>query len=154
MAETDIYKLYLSKAMTLCAGREVCSSDVYKKLANWGATDQDAEEIILQLKDEGFIDEKRYSSAFVKDRFRYNKWGKIKIASHLRMKNIPDDIISEALDSINHETYTESIRNILIIHKKGLRAKNKYDLKAKLLRYGLSKGYESYILYDMINGME
>jgi regulatory protein len=154
MSDSDLYKILLSKAMALCAGREICTADIQKKLVTWGATDQNIKKIIQQLKTDRFIDENRYSSAFVKDKFRYNKWGKLKIASHLKMKNIPAETIALALESINQEAYTETIRNILLIHKKGIRAKNNYDLKAKLLRYGLSKGFESSILYDIINGME
>jgi regulatory protein len=151
MIESDSYKIYLSKAMTLCAGREICCSEMQKKLVLWGATDQQVEKIIWQLKSERFIDELRFAKAFVKDKFRYNKWGKFKIASTLRMKNIPDEIIGSALDSIDHETYLGAIRNIMLTHKKSIRAKNNYDLKAKMLRYGLSKGFESQILYDLIN---
>jgi regulatory protein len=154
MTESDLYKIYLSKAMALCAGREICSADIQKKLALWGATDQQVEKITAQLKVDRFIDDMRYSSAFVKDKFRYNKWGKLKIASQLRMKNIPDDIIISALESIDPENYIETIRSIMLIHKKSIHAKNNYDLKAKLLRYGLSKGFESNILYDLINGMK
>jgi regulatory protein len=154
MTEADLYKLYLSKAMTLCASREICSTDIHKKLVVWGAADQQAEKIISQLKADRFIDDNRYSEAFVKDKFRYNKWGKLKIASHLKMKNIPDNTILSALALINQETYIETIRSIVLVHKKNIRAKNSYDLKGKLLRYGLSKGFESSILYDIINRME
>jgi regulatory protein len=153
MIESELYKTCLSKAMTLCAGREICSSEIQKKLVLWGATEQQTERIISQLKADRFIDDIRYATAFVKDKFRYNKWGKIKIASNLRMKNIPDEVIASALDSIDPETYIEAIRNIMVTHRKGIRAKSNYDLKAKMLRYGLSKGYESQILYDLINGM-
>ena len=139
--------------MAHCAGRETCCSDMQKKLVMWGATDQQVDKIISQLKSERFIDEMRYATAFVKDKFRYNKWGKIKIASNLRIKNIPDEIIRSALDSIDNETYIGTIRSIMLTHKNGIRAKNNYDLKAKMLRYGLSKGFESQILYDLINGL-
>ena len=32
-----------------------------------------------------------------------------------------------------------------------IRAKNQYDLKGKLHRYGLSKGYENHLLYEILN---
>jgi SOS response regulatory protein OraA/RecX len=43
---------------------------------------------------------------------------------------------------------------MIFIHRKSVKAKNNYDLKAKLLRYGLSKGFESSILYDILNDFE
>lgn len=154
MAESEQYKIFLSKAMALCASREMCSSDIKKKLDVWGIDELQANNIVEQLISEKFIDESRYASAFVKDKFRYNKWGRMKITAHLRIKNIPGDIIKQALDTIDQETYYESIRTIIVAHKKSIRAKNQYDLKAKLLRYGLSKGFESNILYDVINKIE
>ena len=154
MAEPKQYKVFLSKAMALSASREMCSSDIKKKLEVWGMDELQSESIIDQLKSEKFIDDSRFASAFVKDKFRYNKWGKMKITAHLRMKNIASDIISQSLDTIDQETYYESIRTIIVAHKKSVRAKNPYDLKAKLLRYGLSKGFESNILYDVINSIE
>lgn len=150
MTESDLYKTYLSKAMALAASKEICSSDIQKKLDAWGATTMQSEKIIEQLKSDRFIDENRYAAAFTKDKFRYNKWGKIKIASHLRMKNIPEQIITTALELIDREGYIASIKSILLSHRKHVRAKNNFDLKAKMLRFGLSKGFESSILYDLI----
>jgi regulatory protein len=154
MSESDHYKRYLSKAMALCAGREMCSGDIHKRLVSWGANDQQAKKILSQLEADRFIDDTRYSSAFVKDKFRYNKWGKIKITSQLRIKNIPDAIIKSALDSIDETTYLDTIRNIILTHEKNVRAKSNFDLKAKLLKYGLSKGFESNLLYDILNDIE
>ena len=154
MAESEQYKIFLSKAMTLCASREMCSSDIKKKLELWGLDRIQSENIIERLVSEKFIDDSRYATAFVKDKFRYNKWGKMKITANLRMKNIPGDIIKQALDTIDQDTYYDSIMTLIMAHKKSVRAKNHYDLKAKLLRYGLSKGFESNILYDVINKIE
>jgi len=39
-------------------------------------------------------------------------------------------------------------------HRKSIKAKNQFDLRGKLLRYGLSKGFESSLLYDILNDME
>ena len=88
--------------------------------------------------------------AFVRDKFNYNKWGKVKISAHLKAKNIPSETIKSALDSIDNESYIKFIKENIASHRKSVRAKNQYDLKAKLLRYGLSKGFESNILYDIL----
>ena len=46
-----------------------------------GNRDNDIARIIEMLKKENFINEERYAIGFVKDKFNYNKWGKIKIAA-------------------------------------------------------------------------
>jgi len=151
MAESDKYKSSLAKSMALCSKREYCIDDIRIKLKSWGIDENECDKIIKRLVNENFINETRYCEAFTRDKFRYNKWGKVKIAAHLRAKKIPGDKIQEALDSIDNELYVNTLKDMLDVHKKHITAKNQYDLKGKLLRYGLSKGFESSLLYDLIN---
>ena len=154
MADNTLYKTALTKAMTLCSRREYCSEDIRVKLRSWGVTEEDAEKIIGALIIENFLNEARYSEAFVKDKFRYNKWGRVKIIAHLKAKLIPGELIRSALDTIDDEFYRNTLKELIASHRKSVKAKNQYDLKGKLLRYGLSKGFESSLLYDLLNEME
>jgi regulatory protein len=147
----ELFKIALGKAMAQCSRRELCCDDIRNKLQQWGIDNNNAWKIIEILQKENFLNESRYAAAFVRDKFKYNKWGKVKISAHLKSKKIPSDIIREALDSIDHEQYIRFISELLASHRKTVKAKNQYDLKAKLLRYGLSKGFESSLLYDILN---
>jgi regulatory protein len=151
MAESNIYKAALNKSMAQCSRREYCCDDIRNKLISWGVTANDSEKIVSNLIKENFINEHRFASAYVKDKFIYNKWGKLKIASHLKQKNIPVNIVKEALDSIDYDVYTKVLKELISNHRRSVKSKNQYDLKAKLLRYGLSKGFESSLLYDILN---
>ena len=142
MSENALFNIALNKAMALCSRREFCCDDIRNKLLLWDIGNNDAEKIISILIKENFINQSRYAIAFVKDKFNYNKWGKIKIASHLRMKNIPADITRTALDAIDNEHYTKLLKELIAGHRRSVKAMNQYDLKAKLFRYGLSKGFE------------
>jgi regulatory protein len=154
MAENEIFNTLLNKAMAQCSRREYCIDDICNKLQLWGCGKTDTDKIIGILIKENFINESRYAFAFVKDKFNYNKWGKVKIAVHLRVKKLPPDIISSALNSIDNEIYIKILREQISSHKRVVKAKSLYDLKAKLLRYGLSKGFESSLLYDLLNEIE
>jgi regulatory protein len=154
MPDKTFLKVILNKAMALCSGKEYCVEDIRNKLSSWGVEDKDAGNILETLIKENFINETRYANAFAGDKFRYNKWGKLKIAAHLRAKKLPAEIINAALDSIDNEEYRRLVQSILDTHRKSVKAKNQYDMKAKLLRFGLSKGFESSLLYDMLNDME
>lgn len=147
----ELFKIALSKAMAQCSRRELCCEDIRNKLLSWGIGNNDAGRIIEILQNENFINESRYAAAFVRDKFKYNKWGKVKIIAHLKGKKIASDIIGEAIDSIDHDQYVNLLRGLIENHKKTVRSKNQYDLKAKLLRFGLSKGFESSLLYDILN---
>jgi len=154
MADNILFKTVLSKAMAHCSRREYCIDDIRRKMLVWGVSNKDAENIISILVRENFINEVRYANAFVRDKFIYNKWGKIKIEVHLKVKKIPQDIIQQALEVIDNEAYMKLIKVLISEQRKKVKAKNQYDLKAKLLRYGLSKGFESSILYDLLNDIE
>ena len=150
MSEEDLYKASLSKTMALCSRREYCPEDIRLKLESWGVSEDDAGRVIMILTKENFLNERRYAEAFVKDKFNYNKWGKVKIAAHLKMKKVPAGIVSSALECIDDELYRRILNELIVSHRRSVKAKNQYDLKGKLLRYGLSKGFESQLLYDII----
>jgi len=154
MTENSLVKTALNKAMALCASREYSSEDIRLKLNSWGLDASGAISVISTLIKENFINDKRYAEAFVKDKYKQNKWGKVKIAAHLRLKNIPSEIIESALATIDDGQYRQTIRDILTSHRRFIKAKNQFDLKGKFLRFGLSKGFESHILYDILNEME
>ena len=151
MAENTLYKTALSKAMSQCSRRELCCSDVESRLETWGLQKSDCQRIIDTLISENFINEERYANAFVKDKFNHNRWGRIKIASHLRAKSIAPGIISSALSSIDPESYMNIMKSLIDGHRRSVKAKNSYEMKAKLLRFGLSRGFESSLLYDILN---
>ena len=71
-----------------------------------------------------------------------------------KIKKLPPEIITFALDSIDNKQYSKLLHDILEDHIRSVKAKNQYDLKVKLLRYGLSKGFESSLLYDILNDMD
>ena len=136
MSEKALFKIALEKAMAQCSRREYCSDDIRNKLSLWGVDNDDIGKILRILISDNFINEPRYATAFVRDKFKYNKWGKVKISAHLRGKKVPQDIIRSALDSIDNDLYIKLLRELIEAHRKSVKAKNQYDLKAKLLRYG------------------
>jgi len=154
MAESSLYKTALSKAMSQCSKRELCCSEMESRMESWGVSGSDIQKIISILISENFINEERYARAFIKDKFNYNKWGRIKIVSHLRAKKIPSSVISSSMESIDNVLYVNTLRTLIESHRRSVKAKNQYDLKAKLLRFGLSRGFESSLLYDLLNTLE
>jgi regulatory protein len=154
MVENPLYKTALNKAMGECSRREFCCDDIRKKLTLWGIGNSDSDRIIDFLMKENFINESRFANAFTRDKFIYNKWGKIKISTHLKIKKIPPAIIRSALDSLDYDAYMKLLYDLISVRRRIIKAKNRNDLKAKLLRYGLSKGFESSLLYDILNEIE
>jgi regulatory protein len=153
MVENALFKTALNRAMRLCSHSELCINDIRSKLTSWGVSENDIEKIIKILVADKFINDERFTQAFVKDKFNINKWGKIKIAAHLKTKNISPDFIRTAMDDIDNDLYKKTLTELISDHRRLVKAKNQYDLKAKLLRYGLSRGFESNLLYDLLNDL-
>lgn len=151
MTELKKNEEFLLKAQQLCSAREYCESDIRAKLVSWGADEDGVGKILSDLKKEQFIDEERYAGAFARDRFKYQKWGKVKITAHMKLKHIPSAIISAGIATIDETEYLEALREILATHHKNIKAKNIYDLKGRLIRHALAKGYESNLVYKMVN---
>ena len=154
MSDNIQYDIALAKVMALCSSKECCCFDIRKKLESYDLSTEDTEKIMTRLLKEKFIDESRYAKAFVNDKFKYNGWGKIKIASQLKLKHISSEDIHEALSNIDEDEYMEKISSLLTSKRKSLKYKDNYDLKVKLLRFGMSRGFESDILYKLVGEVE
>jgi regulatory protein len=92
--------------------------------------------------EEKYIDDKRYAEAFVRDKYRFNKWGRIKIAQGLRMKGIDSETISNAMETINETEYLSILRDLIKTKRKSIRGKNDYEINGKLARFATGRGFE------------
>ena len=131
-----------NKAAACCSGAEYCLSDIQKKLDKWGLGAAQQKEVLTRLQAEKFIDEARFSRCFVRDKFRYNQWGRIKIMQAFRLKNIPDTCCREALTEIEEEEYLCVLRKLLQSKARSVKAASDYERNGKLIRFGLSRGFE------------
>ena len=86
-----------------CAVSEYCRADIRKMMSRWELPEGVADKIIKRLQDERYIDEQRYAHAFVRDKFRYNHWGWIRIEQELKRRNIPQEYIDEAKEEISDD---------------------------------------------------
>lgn len=140
----------LERMKGVCARREKSPAEVLTLLKRWGLDDNQSQEIIQKLKAEKFIDESRYASAFVRDKFRFEHWGLIKIKYGLIQKGIAKPVAEKALATINQKEYQEMIRNELI-KKRKLMKNTAAECWQKLARFGTSRGYEMEIMHDMLD---
>lgn len=141
------YERALNKAMEICSKAEKCISDIEKKLSVWEVEPESAQKIIRVLQEEKFIDEKRYTSFFVNDKFKFNKWGRIKIGFILKGKGIPQTIIQDALEQIEENDYLATLKQLFQQKTKSTKANSNWELKAKLVRFAQGRGFE----YDIIS---
>ncbi len=154
MAEKKQREELLQRAMRACSEREYCISDISALLDRWGADGSETRTwIIDRLIKEKFIDEYRYSRAFVLDHFRHSQWGRVKISMALKQKKVEPEAIASGMEAIGEDEYLELLQKILGDQRRKIKAKNRLDLRGKLLRHALGKGFESHLVYDAINSL-
>ena len=97
-----------------------------------------------------FINEKRFCVAFTKDKFHFNKWGKIKISYALKQKGLPNDLINNALRTIDDGEYEEMLAVILKNKLKTIQWEYEYEKQGKLFAFAQSRGFESAVIDRVI----
>lgn len=137
MTEEQAYQ----RVTTLCARAEYCLHDLRTKLVRYELPMETVECILKRLVDEKYVDEKRYAHAFVRDKFRYNHWGERRIEQELRLRRIPSDIISDALTELDDEATLDTLRDLIAKKRPSVKGKNDYDVRCKLIRFALGRGF-------------
>lgn len=132
----------LSKVAAYCSTAEHCRAEISEKLQRWGIPYDSINRIIKRLEDEKYIDEERYCRAFVNDKFRFAKWGKMKIAQALQLKKISYETSRRFLNEIDEEEYLSILNSLVTAKRKSVHAENEYELNGKLMRFALSRGFE------------
>lgn len=132
----------LYKLAARCSTSEQCLSDVEAKLAKYDLTEEEKTRILRHLVEEKYIDDGRYAEAFVRDKYRFNKWGRIKIAQGLRMKGIDRETIDTAMEAIDEAEYLDILRGLIQSKRRSTKGKNDYEVNGKLIRFATGRGFE------------
>ena len=136
----------LSALQHLCARKEYCSADVYRKaLKGLDGDEEAAGRMLAMLVKDRFVDDLRYATAFARDKACLDGWGPVKIAFQLRGKGIPPSLVEEALAAVDPEKADARLRSVLEAKARGL--KGDPEIRLKLLKFGLQRGYE----YDRLD---
>lgn len=127
----------------MCAASERCTSEMLAKLRRWGIGASEARRIIDDLTTNRFIDDERFARAFVMDKYRVARWGRIKIRAALYAKRLPQWLIDEALTEIDDALYAANLMHLLRLKRRSLgEDASTYEGRTKLFRYGASRGFE------------
>lgn len=136
--------------MRLCARGERSSGDALRLMQRWGVEEAERTKVLQKLRDSRFIDDSRFARAFVSDKLRLSGWGAHKIRAALRQKGVCTAIIEEQLRGLDTESTRDRLQKQLEKKARTVRHKDTYDLKTKLIRYGLSLGYDYEEVLDVV----
>jgi regulatory protein len=129
------------KLTDLCARGEHCQHEMTEKMRRWGVSDEERAQVMARLIDERYVDDARYTHAFVYDKIRYSKWGRRKVEQALWMKHIDATIIRQELDAVDDEEYTAILKPLLRQKRRSTKASSDYELNMKLIKFAISRGF-------------
>lgn len=151
----------------LCSRAEYAPAEINDRLIRKGLSRADAAKIVRHLEESNFLNINRFAEAFVRDKVMFSGWGRRKIAAALSQKRVPREIIEEALEELDIQTYRQNLNAILESKLRSLQKKRAlesndesegtkidYETKAALYRFAISRGYESEAISKAISKLE
>ena len=141
---------YLTLA-ALCAQAEHCQWEMLEKMRRWEVPEDAQARVMARLIKERYVDDERYAQAFVKDKIRYNKWGRRKVEQALWQKHIGEDIRNRVLDEVDDDEYLSVLRPLLKQKRKSVKANSDYELNQKLMRFAVGRGFTFDIIRQCID---
>ena len=149
-------KVYTVKEATeriqsFCAIQDRCQWEVEKKMKEWEISDEIIENILTDLILDKFVDEQRFSESFCRGKFRIKRWGKVKIKNELKIKKISKNCIDKGLLQIENEEYMEVLKYLYIKKRNSLKDTNQFIRKGKIAKHLQQKGFESNMIWELIN---
>lgn len=140
----------LERLRKYCAFQERSQQEVRNKLVELGQRGNEMENIIVQLIEEGFLNEERFALAFARGKFRMKEWGRTKIVRELKRKGISDYCINKALKEIDDRDYRKTLLAALKRKAPGLKDKNIFSRRQKLSNYLIGKGFEPELVWEEV----
>jgi regulatory protein len=150
---TDLQKQALYKAASFCAYQERTAKEVQQRMSEWGLLEADIAVVLNELKAQNYLNELRFAQAFAGGKFRVKKWGRLKIKQELKLRGLSNELIQKGLQEIDPDDYEAALHDLIAKKAHALRGQESLVLKQKLLRFALSKGFESDLTWDAINAL-
>ena len=142
----------LSRLQKLCSKTEYCRADVFRKaLKDLEGDREAATKVVESLVEEKYVDDVRYASAFAREKASLQGWGPVKIRFQLRAKGLADAVIAAALEEI--ETDKADARLVRLLEARARTLAGDPQLRLKLIKYALSRGYEYEAVEAAINNL-
>ena len=134
-----------------CSGAEHCCSEVRAMLERHKVEADEISLILKYLIKEGYVDERRYADAFVHDKVRFAKWGRVKISQALWQKRIPADVADAALSRIDEDEYMSALKEVVASRYRQTKGATEYERKMKTMKSVCSRGYEPALVRKVMN---
>jgi len=140
----------LLKAASYCAYQERSHNEVLAKLGELGVYGIDADELLLKLIAQNYLNEERFAQTYAGSKFRVKKWGRLKIKRELQLKGVSAPCIQIAMKEIDPDDYFQTLQKLVEAKFQTSMLNNPLEIGRKTYQYLATKGYESDLIWDAI----
>ncbi len=144
----------IRKIRLFCSYQERCSREVEDKLKSWAVQKQYLPSILLQLRREEFLDEKRFAKSFARGKFRLNKWGRQKIEFEMKLRGLSDPDIAEGIREIDDAEYKKVLRELISRKYQEIKEEKNLNVREKIINFAFGKGYEMKLILQLLKEMQ
>ncbi|MCU0355538.1 MAG: recombination regulator RecX [Cytophagales bacterium] len=139
------------KITAFCAYQERTQQEVREKLLGYGLDEDEAEELIVRLLQENYVNEERFARTFAGGKFRLKKWGRLKIRGELKARGLSAYCVQKGMEEINPDQYWETLLELAEQKNALEKEPNPMARKQKIVRFLLGKGYEQDLAWEAVN---
>lgn len=137
------------KLENYCSYQERCHKEVVAKLKEMGMIPIAIDDIVGHLIQENFLNEERFSHSFARSKFNIKKWGRNRIVSELKQRDITKYNINLAMQELAEESYHETLEALAQKRLKQIKETDTFKRRKKLADYLLYRGWESPLVYEI-----
>ena len=125
-----------------------------EKMRRWQLSEDVRERVLDRLIDEKFVDDERFARLFVREKIRFDRWGRRKIEQALYQKGVASDISRRVLDEVDDEAYVAELKKLIAAKRRSVQAESDYEMRAKLTKYALGRGFDYNVIRLCIDGAD
>ena len=130
----------LQKLSALCARAEHSSGEMLEKMRRWQLSEDARERVFARL--------------FVREKIRFDRWGRRKIEQALYQKGVASDISRRVLNEVDDEAYMAELKKLIAAKRRSVQAESDYEMRAKLTKYALGRGFDYNVIRQCIDGAD
>ena len=139
------------KLQYYCSYQDRCHKEVTEKLKTFNVKQHESNQIISNLINDNYLNESRFCESFVRGKFKIKNWGKIRIISELKRRNISPYNITLGLKEVEDQDYLNKFEEIFKKKLSSLSNLSSDVKKKKIISYLQYRGWESNLIYSKIN---
>ena len=148
--EVDARKQALAVAMGMLARRDMSSTELLRRLAGKGFSDELSEEAVSRLRESGYLDDRRFARLWAESAIRNGRGFGPRLRLELARQRVPEEIATEVLDSLSAEyDEMETLASLLARKFSGFTPSSASDReKRRVLQYLQRRGFSTAAIFQ------